>query len=95
MINNIEVGDIVDVIFTRNNVFDWQQSLTIGDCRVIKIPYETGDTFGFVYDDDDIKRKIFINPSCSDFVGVEFIRGKESESWDLSKYESEKVQNGE
>lgn len=80
--DHIEVGDIVDVIFTRNNILDWQESPTIGDCIVTKIPFATGDTFGFRYElvDDELIRDFFINPNCSEFVGVEFIRKQAKKS---------------
>jgi len=75
-VNHIIEGDIVDVIFTRNDIFDWQESPTIGDCVVTKVPSAAGDTFGFRYTipDDEIVRDFFINPNCSEFVGIEFIR---------------------
>jgi len=72
--DKVEVNDIVDVIFTRNNIFDWQNSCTLGDCKVVKIPYAVGDTYGFVYQDDEIQRNIFVNPISTEFIGVEFIK---------------------
>ncbi|MCL6099794.1 MAG: hypothetical protein M1391_14620 [Bacteroidetes bacterium] len=73
-INKIEAGDIVDVIFARKNIFDWQNNCILGDCKVIKIPYAVGDTYGFIYQDDEIQRNIFINPISIEFIGVEFIK---------------------
>jgi hypothetical protein len=74
-VDKVEVNDIVDVIFTRNNLFDWQNSCLVADCLVTKIPYATGDTYGFrLQNVDEPTRDFFINPNCSEFAGIEFIK---------------------
>lgn len=76
LVDHIEINDLVDVTFTRNNIFEWQESPTIADCIVTKTPSATGDTFGFRTIDEinEMTRDFFINPNCSEFVGIEFIR---------------------
>ena len=63
-------GRKVRLVFTRNNVFDWQDN-DLGctfEAICVYTPCATGDLWRFKVGEVEIA----LNPQCSDFVGFEF-----------------------
>ena len=60
-------GQLVNVVMSRNNVFDWQTSPTIYDCIIVAVPCATGDSW--VFENGGVK--FLVNPTGSDFIGLE------------------------
>lgn len=73
--NKIKRGDIVDVVFTHNDVFEGQMSPRI-KCYLTKFPAGPGATFHFVTVDEEIPLQV--NGNSENFVGIKFLKRPES-----------------